>query len=208
MCLPWNASLKNIFSYILYGTDALELDVFSVLNVLNVDATVECSTSKPKGDQTGNTQIQFHSLIISCYVCPLLGFGLYFVIFCPFDAKARADEIEALKKTKLTLAGDWTHSSTFLNDAKLQTFEQLRRKTTDHLVTSYLGRKTTAGSYHDLGKSCLACSTKVCDRCFNVLQGILLWYRLPMSLRLSNIVRHHQTSLHMIDVLITFRILW
>jgi len=61
--------------------DALELDVFNV-DVLDVDAAVECWTSKPKGYQT-EKNISFHSLIIASFVCPLLGFGLNFV-FCFF----------------------------------------------------------------------------------------------------------------------------
>ena len=51
MWLSWHASFEIIFAYILYGMDALELDVFNV-DVLDVDAAVECWTSKPKGYQT------------------------------------------------------------------------------------------------------------------------------------------------------------
>ena len=65
MWLSWRASFEIIFSYILYGMDALELDVFNV-DVLDVDAAVECWTSKPKGYQTENKR--YHSILASLLV--------------------------------------------------------------------------------------------------------------------------------------------
>ena len=157
--LSWHASFEIIFSYILYGMDALELDVFNV-DVLDVDAAVECWTSKPKGYQTENKR--YHSILWSLLLlfalCLALDWILFFCFFGLFDAQARADEIEALKKAKLTLAGDCTHSSRFLNEPKLQTFEQLGRPQITWSLLTLVERPL--GCSHDLGKSCLARSTK------------------------------------------------
>lgn len=175
--LSWHASFEIIFSYILYGMDALELDVFNV-DVLDVDAAVECWTSKPKGYQTENKR--YHSILWSLLLlfalCLALDWILFFCFFGLFDAQARADEIEALKKAKLTLASDWTHSSRFLNEPKLQTFEQLGRpQITWSLLT--LVERPLWGVPTTWVRAALRVPRKVCDRC-----GSLLWHRLLMSL--------------------------
>ena len=121
-------------------------------------------------------KISFHSLIIASFVCPLLGFGLNFVFFWLFDAQARADEIEALKKAKLTLAGDWTHSSRFLNEPKLQTFEQLGRPQISWSLLTLVERQLW-GVPTTWVRAALRVPRKVCDR-----RGSLLWHRLLMSL--------------------------
>lgn len=112
-----------------------------------------------------------------CFFClPFAWLWIEFCFFWLFDAQARADEIEALKKAKLTLASDWTHSSRFLNEPKLQTFEQLGRpQITWSLLT--LVERPLWGVPTTWVRAALRVPRKVCDR-----RGSLLWHRLLMSL--------------------------